>query len=537
MKYGRVVNVGPEAQNHLAEALATIAEAVGSTLGPGGRPFGFDKQSADMRLTPSWTKDGLTVLKSLDFPDPAWQAVLAYSKQASSHSVLASGDGSTSTLVLADAVCKAVRESNEKSPQATARKMAEEAERAIQAIRDTAIKTEEAVKVVALTSANGDQELADVVLSAIKDLGSFGTALVTKNPASPHRYKILRQDGYSNCLGFAWNQTLALSADESAASSKPFTWEKPKVLIFNGNIISDAQITYLLSTWNQTLKDGPSKLVIVAYEISDEVANKLIVVNRTLASQGSGVFIVKPRLTAEVNAGLQILRDIAAYCGVDDSKIIDGGNYKNIDASFFGTCGSVTVSLGNTSFNGKAPNHWVVKRVTQNQNIADEARSQFDKQITMTRNAELAEGLVKVEVGGGLLPDLQERADRFDDASKAAQSCMWQGALPGGGLSYIRAGLMAKVSPPLQKALESVYTRVLSNYGESLQLVLDLHQQVGFSLTKEGVVFGDPVQIGVLDACETVCAAIKNGVALGLNVATLGGYSYRDLSSNVEEVD
>lgn len=537
MKYNRIVSVGTQAQDQLAMALDIIADAVGSTLGPGGRPFGFDKLGNDMRLTASFTKDGLTVLKSLDFDNPAAQAVLQYAKQASSHSVLASGDGTTSTIVLANAVCQTLRAAKGKSPQALARQIEEEAERAIAVIRRTAIKTPEAVRKVALTSTNGDEELTNIVLESIKHTGAFGSVLVEKNPASLTRYKINRQDGYSNCHGYAWNTTLALSASENAAASKPVIFEKPKVLIFNGNLIAEAQLNQLLAIWSESLKKESSNLIIICYDISDEIANKLLVVNRMLAKNGTAALIVKPRLTAEVNAGLQIMRDLAAFCGVDDSKIIDGGNYKNLDETFFGSCGSVKLTVTNSVFLGRATNHWVTKRVQQNQSMIDEARSQFDKQITQIRNAELAEGLVKVEVGGGHLPDLQERADRFDDASKAAQSCMWHGALPGGGLSYIRAAFMANVSDPLLMALHAIHDRVLSNYGESLKVTMDLNDNIGFRLTKAGVEFGDPVELGVLDACETVCAVIKNGVALGCSLAIMGGFSYRDQKSNVDEVE
>lgn len=540
-KQQRETMVGEEARTNLLKAMSFIAEAVGSTMGPGGRPFGFDKLGTDMRLAASFSKDGLTVLKSLGFDDPAWQAVLQYSKQAASHSVLASGDGTTSTIVLANAVAKIVSGAKETSPQAMARQIESEAEAAIAAVRSEAIKSEEAVRCVALTSTNGDTELTDVVLDAINNSGAFGSVIVEKNPASATRYRIIRQDGYSNCTGYNYNQTFALSASPEAAASKPIVWKSPKVLIWNGSLISEAQIQPVLAAWNETLKseDAPTNLVILSYDISDEVANKLLVVNRTMAKHGVAVFIVKPRLTAEVNSGLQVLRDIAAYCGVDDDKIVDGGNYKDLSAKFFGVCGEVKITPSGTMFLGRAPNHWVEKRVQQNQSIVDEARSQFDKQITSIRNAELAEGLVKVEVGGGHLPELQERADRFDDASKAAQSCMWHGAVPGGGLSYIRAGQVAKVSPSLQGALESVHKTVLSNYGTGTSLVaMDLDGKQGFRLSKnKDIEFGNAVELGVLDACETVCAVIKNGVALGVNIAIIGGYSFRDQASDVQDYE
>lgn len=522
--------IGNEAQQKLVEALDQIAKAVGSTMGPGGMPFGFDKLGTDMRLTSTFSKDGLTVLKSLAFDDPAYQAVLQYCRQAASHSVIASGDGTTSTIVLANAVAKAVYENKSKYPQAFAREIEEDAKRAIECIRAEAIKGDDVVRQVALTSTNGDEELTDVVLDAIKTSSAMGTILIEKNPASPVRYRISRQDGYSNCMGYNYNSTFALSVDSNAAASKPIEWEKPHILIFNGNLLINKQIDPILNAWNEKIiKEGlGKKLLIIAYEVSDEVVNRLLVLNRKSARQGAGVFVAKPRLTAEVNSGLQIIRDIAAFSGIDDSKIVDGGNYSNIDASFFGTCEKVKITTTNTMFLGRAENHWVEQRIMQNQSIVEESRIQFDKEITATRNAELAEGLVKVEVGGGLLPDLQERADRFDDASKAAKSCMKAGALPGGGSSYIRAALLGAVHKSLESALRSVYNHVLENYGIEPNDNFVPTPGVGVSIKGDQVMTGDARQLGVLDATETVCAVINNGVSLGVKIATIGGYIFRN---------
>jgi hypothetical protein len=299
--------------------------------------------------------------------------------------------------------------------------------------------------------------------------------------------------------------------------------------LFNGSLHIASQLDPILKAWNETLQLGSiQNLLIVCYDVADEVVNKLMVLNRQYAKNGIAAFIVKPRLTAEINSGLQIMRDLAAYCGILDDKIVDGGNYKDISPDFFGCAKSVKITPNNTMFLGRASNHYVEERILQNNSIVDEARSDFDRHITSIRNAELAEGLVKVQVGGGHLSDLQERADRFDDASKAAQACMKNGALPGSGCSYIRAGLLAGVHPALAEAFRSIHDTVLSNYGtESNPDFIPLPGKT-ISITNDGIVHGDAIELNVLDACDTVCAVIRNGVSLGVKVATIGGYSFRD---------
>jgi len=521
------VRVGLKARQEMVDSLQTIADAVGSTLGPGGRPFAYSKFGADMRLMATFSKDGLTVIRAIGFDDAPSDAVLQYAKQAAAHSVLASGDGTTSTVVVASAVANQIMLSKSNlPPQALARKIEQEAALCIQMIREEAIKGVEVVRLVALTASNGDQELADVALAVIDKSSAFGTVVPEKNPAAQERYRILTQDGYSHCAGYDYNNTLALSASDKAASNDAIEWEKPLLAIFNGNLMVEAQVTPVIAAWNTLLKQGVlSNLVIVCYDNSDAIANYLLVMNRKLAMQGIAIFLVKPRLSSEINSGLQVLRDISAFCGVPEQKVIDGGNYLSVDAGFLGTCDKIRITPNNTIFMGRANNHWVEKRVLQNQNIIADARSQHDKEATGLRNAQLTEGLVKVQVGGGMMPDLQERADRLDDAVKAAQACLRNGALPGAGASYIRAAALANVGPELKEALQIVHKTIMDNKGLVFYVSFEKHETV--KIIENGHELGVCTELGVLDAADTVCAVIKNGVDLGVKVATLGGYSFR----------
>jgi len=349
--------------------------------------------------------------------------------------------------------------------------------------------------------------------------------VVEKAPASRERYKIIRQDGYVGAKGYNYNNTFAYSCSDAAAQNAPIEWKNPHIMVFNGHLLVPEQLTPIMAAFNEVIKDkgDGQHLVIFTYETSDEITNRLIVFNRQMASRDIAVFIAKPRLTAEINSGLQIIRDVAAYTG---SNIIDGGNYKTTTKEDFGTCGEIRITPTQTILFGRSPKHWVEKRAQQNENIIASAESQFDKELTSIRNAELTEGLVKVEVGGGLIPELQERADRFDDASKAAQACMRSGALPGCGASYIRAGELAGVSPVMKKALRVVHDTIMANYGASP--LESFKRGDTAKIDDTGIVVGNFKELGVMDAAETICAVIKNGVDLGIEVATMGGYSLVD---------
>ena len=532
----KTMKLGLKAQIQATRALEAIAAAVGSTLGPQGRPFVFERVGPDGRPKPTTSKDGITVLNSMSFESPIARAVHFFAQQAAAHSVIASGDGTTSTVVLANAVAKAImgvqnkRWGRKQIPQAMARQLRKEAKAAIEAIRAEADMSPEMVRKVALTSSNGDEELVEVALEAVKQTSAFGTILIEKSPAIKTRYAVTKQDGFGNCRGYNWNNTFALSCSDLAAENSPFEWDNPQVMVFNGNLMVQQQLDAVMRAYQKSMAEGKvRKLIVICHETTDEMANKLIVFNRKNVESGAGVFIVKPQLTAEVNSSLQILRDISAYTG---ASIIDGGSYETTTPGDFGTCEKVRVSPTQTILLGRGPNHWVEKRVQQNFNLAESAQSVFDKEITSIRNAELAEGLVTITLGGGLLSDLQERADRLDDATHSAQSCLRSGALPGCGASFIRAGDLAKVSDSFKEALRVVHTQIMDNFGASSVRQFKAGQTV--KIGEDETTHGDFRTLGISDAAETVCAVITNGVELGITIALLGGYC---LSGGEEKVE
>ena len=520
------MKLGQEAQKQAVKALGMISDAIGSTLGPQGRPFVFERVAADGRPKPTTSKDGITVLNSMSFDIPIAKAVHFFAQQAAAHTVIASGDGTSSTIVLAYAVAKAIMDVQNKRfgrkqiPQAMARKLRKEAKAAIEAIKFEADMSKEMVRSVALTSANGDEELVDVALEAVKQTSKFGTVLIEKSPAIKKRYSVTKQDGYGYMRGYNWNNTFALSCSDMAAENSPIEWENPYILTFNGNLMVKPQLEAFMNAYQKAISGGNvRKLLIICHETTDEMANILLVFNRKNVQSGAGVFIVKPNLSAEIQSSLQTLRDVSSYTG---ASIIDGGSYATTTPEDLGTCDKARISPTQTIIFGRAKNHWVDKRILQNANLAASAQSVFDKEIVEIRNAELAEGLVTVTLGGGLLSDLQERADRLDDATKSSQACLRSGALPGCGASFIRAGELAKVSKPFQEALKTIHQKIMENWGGSYVRHFEAGQTV--KIGEESTESGDFRKLGVSDATETIVSVIDNAVELGITIALMGGY-------------
>lgn len=526
---GKEIVYGKPAQERAVNALNSIAEIVGATLGPGGRTVLISKINSGNTISVSHTKDGFNVLSSLKYVDPVMDAVHKLALQASGNSVVASGDGSTSSLTVAAAFGRALFVDS-KNPQEAARRFRNEIEAAIAEIKKEVVRGPEAEYKVALTSSNGDEELTKVVLEALAKSSAYGTVLVEKSPTQKERYKVDTEYGYQSGRGYNYYLPLAQSIHENMANQGEFVLRNSFVLPYNGDLMQYSQLASIIQ--KISAKAGTKfKLYICAYEVSEEVASTFAYMNR--ANSGVKIFLSKTTPTAEVNGPFQQLNDIAAFSG---AKVVDAASAAHWEFEDLGTVDLVRVGPHKTYLLGPSKNNRIEERAEQNSQAVELAPSQMDKDIISSRNASLTGGSVKLVIGGGLFGDLQERADRADDAIKATQAAMRSGALPGSGASYIRAGLLAEVSPELQKALSSVHEQIMNNYGAEPAKSFEKGEcyKINYNSIEKT---NDFLTAGVADSFETIQSVIKNGFELGLLVANLGGFSLEADLAEMEQAE
>lgn len=519
------IRYGEDAQKSAVDALHEISSIVNKTLGPGGRTVLVSRNNSANQISVSHTKDGFNVLNSLQYSEPIRDSVHKLALQASGNSVVASGDGSTSSLVMADAFAGALYCSN--NPQQSARIFRKEVEQAIEAIKQEAVSTEEAFKKVALTSTNFDEELTETVLEALEGASAYGTVIVEKDPTQKERYKIDSEYGYQSGQGYAYYMPIAQSINETIANQGEFVLRDCYVVPYNGDILKYSQISSIIRKISE--KVGESfKLLITAYEISEEVAASIAYMNR--ANKKVKIFLSNTTRTAEINGAFHQLNDIAAFSG---AQVVDGASEKHWEFEDIGKVGLVRVGPHKTFLLQPNEENWIEQRAEQNKEAADVAPSQMDKDIINSRNSSLTGGCVKMIVGGGLFGDLPERADRAEDAIKATQAAMRSGALPGCGASYVRAGQISNVSESVRKALASIHEKIMENYGVPAKTQFEKGETVSIGL--EGINESvDFVESGVADSFETVEAVIRNGFELGLLVGNLGGYA---LEADLDEIE
>ena len=89
-----------EARKSLLKGATVLAKAVVTTLGPKGRNVALDKKWG----APNVVHDGVTVAKEVELDDPFENMGAALIKQAADKTNDATGDGTTTSTVLAHAI-------------------------------------------------------------------------------------------------------------------------------------------------------------------------------------------------------------------------------------------------------------------------------------------------------------------------------------------------------------------------------------------------------------------------------------------------
>src|SRR6188768_3802863 len=89
-----------DARAHLKKGIDALADAVSTTLGPKGRNVALDKKFG----APTVTHDGVTVARDIELDDPFENMGAQLLKEAASKTEDVAGDGTTTAVVLGQAM-------------------------------------------------------------------------------------------------------------------------------------------------------------------------------------------------------------------------------------------------------------------------------------------------------------------------------------------------------------------------------------------------------------------------------------------------
>ena len=508
-----------EAQDKLVSGITKIAKAVKSTLGPRGNTVLIESPNHTHGLTV--TKDGVTVAKSISLIDPVENLAVRMMKEAADKTATLAGDGTTSSIVITEALVLAGIDLIDASVNKT--EVLKELYIGTKELVDRLKKkskpvTKKRLLDVATISANNDREIGKIIADTYNSVGKTGIVTVDKSDTSEtysettEGLKIDR--GYTNPLFINDHKK-----DECVLSDVRI-------------LVADSEIANLLSIEN-VLKDIISKnekLLIVA-PCSTNVVNTLAA--NVMKNSLKICNIAPPSFGYKQH---ELMQDIALSVGATYFSEKTGDDLSLISFDDLGFASKVIVGKDATVIvKGSNDNNTeaVDQRVKQLWGAHSNASKKNDKDFILSRIASLTGGIGVIHVGGSTDLEQKELFDRVDDAVHAVRSALLEGILPGGGVAlYNEANAILDYTSNtvdisnekrialhiLEVACRAPLKQILINAGVDINIVYNDSDADGIGYDVKSDRRGDMIEMGIIDPMKVTKTALQSAVSVASTI-------------------
>src|ERR1043165_591850 len=411
-----------EARAKLKRGVDQLADAVKVTLGPKGRNVVIDKKFG----SPTVTKDGVTVAKEVELPDPYENMGAQMVKEVASKTSDSAGDGTTTATVLAEGIYREGLKNVTAgaNPVYLKRGIDKAVEAAVAELARFSKKgsDREEIRQVATVSANWDETIGNIIADAMDKVGKDGTITVEEAKSIETTLDVV--EGMQFDKGYL-SPYFATNAEAMEA-----TLEDAYVLIYEKKISSLQDMLPLL----QTVAKGGKPLLVIAEEVEGE-ALAALVVNKIRGTLN--VCAVKAPGFGDRRKAM--LEDIAILTGGKCITEDLGLKLENITIADLGRAKRITVGRETTTIiSGGGKSSDLQNRVKQLRREIEETTSDYDREKLQERLAKLAGGVAVINVGASTEVEMKEKKARVEDALHATRAAVEEGIVAGGGVALLR---------------------------------------------------------------------------------------------------
>ncbi|MDI1257715.1 chaperonin GroEL [Aquabacterium sp.] len=502
---------GGEARARMVEGVNILANAVKVTLGPKGRNVVLERSYG----APTVTKDGVSVAKEIELKDKLQNMGAQLVKEVASKTSDNAGDGTTTATVLAQAI---VREGMKyvaagMNPMDLKRGI----DKAVTALvaelkkQSRPTTTSKEIAQVGTISANSDNDVGEIIASAMDKVGKEGVITVEDGKSLANELDVV--EGMQFDRGYLSPYFINSPEKQSALLDNPF------VLLYDKKI---SNIRDLLPTLEQVAKAG-RPLLIVAEEVDGEALATLVV--NTIRGILKVVAVKAPGFGDRRKA---MLEDIAILTG---GKVIAeevGMSLDKVTLADLGQAKRIEVGKENTIIiDGAGAAGDIEARVKQVRIQIEEATSDYDREKLQERVAKLAGGVAVIKVGAATEVEMKEKKARVEDALHATRAAVEEGIVAGGGVALLRAKQAAgeiKGDNPDQdagiklilRAIEEPLRIIVSNAGDEASVVVNavLGGQGNYGYNAANGTYGDMIEMGILDPTKVTRTALQNAASV-----------------------
>ncbi|MDW8086704.1 MAG: chaperonin GroEL [Candidatus Calescibacterium sp.] len=513
-----------EAREKIQRGVDKIANAVKSTLGPGGRNVILEKTFG----APVVTRDGVTVAKEIELEDKFENLGAQLVREVCSKTNDAAGDGTTTSAVLAQAIFnKGIKliaagvnpVSLRNGINKAVKKVVEELKK-----MKKDIKSRDEVESVAKIASNQDEEIGKIVADAIEKVGKEGVVTIEEAKGTETTWEAVE--------GMQFDRGYLSPYFVTDPERMEAVLEDAYILIYEKKISSVKDLVPLLE---QVVREG-KPLLIIAEDVEGEalatlVVNKIRGVLKCCAVKAPG-FGERRKAMMEDIAILTGGRFIAEELGI---------KLESVQIKDLGRAKKVIVDKEHTTIIGGAGKKSEIEgRISQIKRAIQETTSDYDREKLQERLAKMAGGVAVIYVGAPTEPAMKEKKMRVEDAVNATKAAVEEGIVPGGGVSLLKASIALeemiksemnddeKLGVKIVKeALEEPVKWIARNAGyegsvvvEKIKAELKSKQYFGFDALR-GVFVDDMVKAGIIDPLKVERIALENAASVaGLLLTT-----------------
>ncbi|MDA0264912.1 MAG: chaperonin GroEL [Chloroflexi bacterium] len=506
-----------EARKSLRTGLDILANTVKVTLGPKGRNVVLDKSYGP----PQVCSDGVTIAKEIELPNAFENMGAQLIKEAATKTNDAAGDGTTTSIVLAQAIIN----DGFKNVSAGADPMAIKRgiEKAVQAVvlelgsMSQPVETRERIAQVASLSAHEDA-IGETIAEAMDKVGKDGVITVEESK------------GMNDEIEYVEGMQIDRGYISPYFITNP---DRMEAVIENADIIlTDKKISAvadLLPALEKLLEIGKKDIVVLAEDIDGEalatlVVNKLRGTLNVLAIKAPGFG----------DRRKQMLQDIAILTG---STMISEETGRKLDSATledFGHARRITSTKDETIIiEGHGSEADIQGRINEIKAQIEDTTSDYDREKLQERMAKLSGGVAVIKVGAATEIELKERKARVEDALSATRSAVEEGIVPGGGVALVRAqraldGLTGFSADELvgigiiRRSLERPLKTIVENAGGQGAVVLNhVKQQADdYGYDAGAGEYGPMLERGIVDPTKVTRFALQNAASVAAMVLT-----------------
>ncbi len=511
-----------EARAQLKDGLSQLAAAVKVTLGPTGKNVILQKSWG----SPKVTKDGVTVSKEIELPEPFKNMGAKMINEVATKTGDIVGDGTTTATVLAEAIyTEGVKQLTAgANPIALQRGINKAAAVVSGFIKNASVpvKGHSDIAKVATISANGDEKVGEILADAIDKVGKEGVIEVDEGKGMENELNVVE--------GMQFDRGYISPYFITNTSSMEAIFEDAYILLHEKKLSNIREIIPLLEKTAQVARP----LVIVSEDVEGE-ALAALVINRL---QG----ILKVCAVKAPGFGdrrKSMLADIATLTGGTVLTEDLGIKLESVELSQLGQAKKIVIDKDTTTIiEGGGSKKDINARCEQIRKQVEKSTSDYDKEKLQERLAKLTGGVAVIKAGAATETEMKERKDLLDDALHATRAATEEGVVPGGGVIFLRAvqeidKARAKAKGEekigfdiIKKALPAPTKQIVDNCGQpgdvvTAQLLEKLQKEKNTGYDANKAEFVDMFKAGIIDPAKVARTALETAASVaGLMLTT-----------------